>query len=110
MTLFIMVLVLLCCVSFMLSVAYKRFMLSVIMLNVVLLSVVMLNVVAPWEDLRGIVSLLCEFGLIRKVHLVNLALKSELAFYLSFSGLLPNQRLIGSNVRIHLLEKGSCPE
>jgi hypothetical protein len=80
------------------------------MVNVVLLSAVMLNVVEPWEDLSEIVYLLYEFGLIRKVYLVNLVLKSELAFYLSFSGLLPNQRLIGSNVPIHLLEKGSCPE
>ncbi len=41
-----------CCVSFILSVIYKPYMLSVvmlsvIMLNVIMLSVVMLNVVAP---------------------------------------------------------------
>ncbi len=64
-----MVLVLLCSVSFLLSVAYERFMLSAIMLNVVLLSAVMLNVVETWEDLLEIVYLPYEFGLIRKVDL-----------------------------------------
>jgi hypothetical protein len=37
----------LCCLSLMLSVTFKTFMLSVIMLNVVTLNVVMLSVVEP---------------------------------------------------------------
>ncbi len=39
----------LCWVSFMLSVIYKRYMLSVIMLSVVMLSVNMLNAVVPFD-------------------------------------------------------------
>jgi len=43
----VMLSVQLCCVSFMLSVIDKTYMLSLVMQNVVMLSGVMLNVVAP---------------------------------------------------------------
>jgi hypothetical protein len=42
----------LCSVPFMLSVTYKPFMLSAIMLNVVLLSAIMLNVIARLWQLK----------------------------------------------------------
>ncbi len=51
----------LCSVLFMLSVANKPFMLSVILLNVNMMSVVILNVVAPqveiaWKNVQGCLS------------------------------------------------------
>jgi hypothetical protein len=41
----------------MLSVTYKPFMLSAVMLNIIVLSVVMLSVVAPLKPLQGPVQL-----------------------------------------------------
>jgi hypothetical protein len=40
----------LCCVAFMLSVASKLYMLSVVLLSVVMLNVVMLNVMEPSQE------------------------------------------------------------
>jgi hypothetical protein len=52
----------LCCLSLVLSVTYKSFMLSIIMMHVVTLSVVMLSVMVPTKLLKKFLNLTFFFG------------------------------------------------